>query len=112
MNDYFVRLVALPVRVEGVTVPNSDGSFSIYINSALPEARRDEVLRHELRHISAGHFYLDLPLSHMERQAGGEALNLALHPPAGRIARFPSEAALAAYIRRLSAQAGVKLPCL
>lgn len=67
MNDYFVRLIELPIRVEGVTVPNSDGSFSVYINSALSEAKQREVLEHELRHISAEHFYLDMPVEKMER---------------------------------------------
>lgn len=104
MTDYFVRLIELPIRVEGVTVPNSDGSFSVYINSALSEAKRCEVLEHELRHIKAEHFYLDMPVENMERQAAGEPINLALHPPCGKLAHFKSEAAIAAYIRRLETQ--------
>ena len=71
MIDYYVRLIALPVRVEGVTVPNSDGSFSIYINSVLSEQKRSAVLEHELRHIRVEHFYLDMPVENMERQACG-----------------------------------------
>ena len=109
MIDYYVRLIALPVRVEGVTVPNSDGSFSIYINSVLSEQKRSAVLEHELRHIRAEHFYLDMPVENMEPQACGEPLNIALHPPAGTIAHFPSEAALASYVGRLAAQSGKKL---
>lgn len=112
MIDYFVRLVELPLRVEGVTLPNSDGSFSVYINSRLDEPRRAEVLRHELRHIEAEHFYSELPVEYIERQACGEALNLVLHPPEGQLVHFPSEAALASYLRRLSAQLGAHLPCL
>lgn len=112
MTDYFVRLVELPLRVEGVTLPNSDGSFSVYINSLLSEEKRAEVLRHELRHISAEHFYTEMPVEHMERQACGEALNIVLHPPEGKIAHFPHEDALAAYVRRLAKQCGAKLPCL
>ena len=106
MTDYYVSLVALPLRVEGVTVPNSDGSFSVYINSALPEERRTQVLEHELRHIAAEHFYVDMPVECMERQAGGEALNLALHPPQGKLVHFTSEDALAGYVRRLAMQSG------
>ena len=112
MTDYFVRLIELPVKVEGVTVPNSDGSFSIYINSVLSEQKRSAVLEHELRHIRAEHFYLDMPVENMERQACGEPLNIALHPSPGKLAHFPSEAALAAYIRRLARQSGAELPCL
>lgn len=109
MIDYYVRLVALPTRVEGVTVPNSDGSFSVYINSALSSAKREDVLAHELRHIREEHFYLDMPVERMERQACGERLNLALHPPAGQIAVFKSEAALAAYVSRLKLQSETRL---
>lgn len=109
MADYFVRLIRLPIRVEGVTVPNSDGTFSIYINSLLSHEKQNEVLEHELRHISAEHFYVDMPVSHMERQAGGEALNIVLHPPEGKFAHFHSEKALGDYIMRLAAQRGVKL---
>lgn len=109
MTDYFVRLIRLPIKVEGVTVPNSDGSFSIYINELLPEGKRNDVLEHELRHISSEHFYVDMPVSHMERQAGGESINIALHPPAGKLAHFYSEEALAQYMKRLAAQKGTIL---
>ena len=108
MTDYYVRLVALPLRVEGVTVPNSDGSFSVYINSALPEERRAQVLEHELRHLKQEHFYLDLPLSRMERQADGEPLNVVLHPPQGKVPCFYSESALAHWLRTVAAQQHIK----
>ena len=106
MIDYYVRPVALPRRVEGVTVPNDDGSFSIYINSLLPEDRQQNVLRHELEHIKKEHFYIDMPIERMERQADGERMAGVLHPPEGKLAHFPSEAALARYIRSLAAQSG------
>ena len=109
MTDYFVRLIRLPVKVEGVTVPNSDGTFSIYINELLSQEKQNEVLEHELRHIRSEHFYVDMPVEHMEKQAGGEALNIVLHPPEGKIALFRSENALLDYLRRLAAQMGVKL---
>ena len=81
MLEYYVRLVSLPRAVEGVSVPNDDGSFDIYINSRLSPQQREETLEHELRHLKQEHFYLDLPLSRMERQADGEPLNVVLHPP-------------------------------
>jgi len=109
MTDYFVRLIRLPIKVEGVTVPNSDGTFSIYINALLPPEKQNEVLEHELRHINAEHFYVDMPVEHMERQAEGESINIALHPPAGQIVHFRSEKALADYMLRLSAQSGTRL---
>ena len=59
MTDTYVRLVSLPAKVEGVTLPNDDGSFDIYINSRLSPLRQQETLEHELRHIRHEHFYLD-----------------------------------------------------
>ena len=109
MTDTYVRLVPLPVKVEGVTLPNDDGSFDIYINARLSPARQQQTLEHELRHIRRDHFYLDMPVSRMERQADGEELNAVLHPPAGMIPCFASETALAHWLGNLCAQLGVDL---
>ena len=54
MTDTYVRLIPLPVKVEGVTLPNDDGSFDIYINSRLSPAMQQATLEHELRHIRRG----------------------------------------------------------
>ena len=112
MTDTYVRLIPLPPKVEGVTLPNDDGSFDIYINSRLSPARQQETLEHELRHIRHGHFYLDMPIDRMERQADGEALNVVLHPPAGMIPCFDSEEALARWLGALCTQLGVDLSAL
>jgi hypothetical protein len=109
MTDTHVRLIPLPIKVEGVTLPNDDGSFDIYINSRLSPARQQETLAHEMRHIRHEHFYLDMPISRMERQADGETLNVVLHPPEGMIPCFASEDALAEWIASLCAQLGVDL---
>ena len=109
MTDYYVRQVPLPIRVEGVTLPNDDGSFDIYINARLSPARQQETLEHELRHIRADHFYLDMPIERMERQADGEALNVVLHPPAGMVPCFHSEQAMAHWMETLCEQLGVEL---
>ena len=98
MIDYYVRYVSLPRKVEGATVPNDDGSFDIYINSQLSPEKRAQVLRHELRHLKAEHFYLDMPISSMERQAEGESVNVILHPPENSIPCFHSEEHLAAWL--------------
>lgn len=109
MADYALRFIELPIRVEGVTLPNSEGGFDIYINSLLPEEKRRQVLEHELRHIEAEHFYLEMSVEQMERQAAGEPLALALRPPPGHLAHFADEAALAAYVKRLLRQRGLGL---
>ena len=107
MTDTYIRLVPLPVKVEGVTLPNDDGSFDVYINSRLSPARQQETLEHELRHIRQEHFYLDLPVEAAERQADGEALNAVLHPPAGMLPCFRSEDALAHWLSVLCTQLGL-----
>ena len=112
MTETYVRLVPLPVKVEGVTLPNEDGSFDVYINSRLSPARQQETLEHELRHIRQEHFYLDLPIERMERQADGEALNVVLHPPEGMVPCFCSETALSRWLDVLCTQLGLDLTAL
>ena len=70
MNDYFVRFVSLPQLVRACTIPNSDGTFDIYINSSLPEELQEKALQHELRHIKQNHFYNSDPVAKNEREAG------------------------------------------
>ena len=109
MTDTYVRLVPLPVKVEGVSLPNPDGSYDIYINSRLSPALQQQTLEHELRHIRRGHFETDMTLARMERQADGEAVNVVLHPPEGKIPCFHSEDALAHWLGQLCVQLGVDL---
>lgn len=70
--EYFVRLVELPTTVEGVTIPNDDGTFDIYINSVFCEEKQRDILAHELRHIQKDHFYNDsMQIREIEREADG-----------------------------------------
>ncbi len=67
--QYFVRYLDFPATVEGVTVPNDDGTFDIYISRNLSDARRRECLEHELRHINLDHFYSPRPVPALESEA-------------------------------------------
>ena len=68
--DYFVRLVELPRTVNGVTLPNDDGTFDIYLNSLLTEDEQRTALEHEIEHIIQDHFYNDVkPLRQIEAEA-------------------------------------------
>ncbi len=109
MIDYYVRRVSLPRAVEGVSLPNDDGSFDIYINSALSPQKAEAVLRHELRHLQAEHFYVDMPIERMEKQAEGEELNAVLHPPEGMLPCFNSELHLEHWINTLCRQYNIEL---
>ena len=55
--DYFVRVVELPAAVRGVTVPNDDGTFSVYINALYDTRVQRRTLEHELVHLARDHFY-------------------------------------------------------
>ena len=70
--DHFVRLVELPRRVYGVTMPNDDGTFSVYINSLLSSAEQRRTLEHELAHMARDHFYSSDPVGEQESEARGE----------------------------------------
>lgn len=88
--DYYVRYVALPHTVEGLTVPNSDGSFDIYVNSELSDEVQKETLAHELRHIRKDHFYNDVaPLSHLEAEANNKPVPPVKEPPRQKVREIP-----------------------
>lgn len=68
--DYFVRPIELPRTVNGVTLPNDDGTFDIYLNSLLTEDEQKTALEHEIEHIIQDHFYNDVkPILQIEAEA-------------------------------------------
>ena len=97
--DHFVRLVRLPPRIRGVTVPNDDGTFSIYINDLYGDETRQKALSHELEHLARDHFYAAAPIAAQEAEAGGAAV-----PPAGRSIRlYKGMSGLESYLRSIGA---------
>ena len=73
MGEYFIRYIPLPFHVEGVTVPNDDGTYSIYINSNLPEDKQKKTLRHEVEHIRLNHLYVLDDIQTIESEATEKA---------------------------------------
>lgn len=69
-----VRTLELPYRVKAVTLPECDGRFDVYVNSALSPADQQKALRHELEHIRGGHFYSCAPVAENEHEANLKAL--------------------------------------
>ena len=68
--EYFVRYISFPAKIEGVTIPNDDGTFDIYINANFSIKKKKEILEHELCHINENHFYNDiLPINLIEQEA-------------------------------------------
>ena len=56
MNEIYVRLLALPMTIRGVTVTDDEGDYNIYINSSLTPDQRKLVLKHEMTHIERNDF--------------------------------------------------------
>lgn len=65
-----VRYIPLPTTVYGITVPNDNGDFSVYINSKLSDQKQKEAVEHEIKHIELDHFYSDDPVRLNELEAG------------------------------------------
>ncbi len=104
--DYYVRLVELPPTVLGATLPNDDGTFSVYINARLGDAARRETLRHELEHMARDHFYQSAPIAAQEAEASGApqpALPESTPAAERTVRRYSDLASLAAYLRRIGA---------
>ena len=60
MNEnIIVRYIPLPVSVRAFTVPDSQGSFNVYINSSLSFEQQRKSFEHEMCHIENGDFFRD-----------------------------------------------------
>ena len=101
--DYYVRLVELPPTVLGATLPNDDGTFSVYINARLGDKARRETLRHELEHMARDHFYQSAPIAAQEAEARGEEAPAAPPPESGTLRHYRDLAALGEYLRSIGA---------
>lgn len=98
MTDYFVYMVSLPKKVEGVTVPNDDGTYTVYINSDLPEYVQQAALDHELEHIEYDHLYSNKPIKVIEKEADGAIPNVFDGNAPGHIPCFRSLEAFKHYV--------------
>jgi len=96
-TDYRIRMVELPLSVHGTTVPNTDGSFDVFINSRLSQRDREETIEHELSHIDRDHFHSRRSIASIEREAEGGS-DPVLSPPEGKLPCFLSEEALSRWI--------------
>lgn len=66
-SDFFVQLVPFPAgKIHGAVSPNSDGTFTMYIDSnASPDVQQDAYW-HEYQHIAFDDFYSDKPIEEIE----------------------------------------------
>ena len=116
---YYVRLVSLPAAIDGVTLPNDDGSFDIYLNADHSEAHRQESLEHELDHIMKDHFYQEIKsVAQLEQEANTRHLSappsripdVFSECPPGHIPYFPSLKSFGDYIFAMQEQADLPNP--
>ena len=57
MDNVFCYLVDMPCTVNGVTVPNDDGSYTVLINCNLNYEQQVMAYDHEISHIKNGDCY-------------------------------------------------------
>ena len=98
--DYYVRVISLPPTIRGVTLPNDDGTFSIYINSRCDEQTRRAALEHELEHMARDHFYKEESVALQEREANGQPLP-APPPRQKRIRCYDGLRGMEQFLRRI-----------
>lgn len=64
--EIIVRLLSLPPSTRGVTVPDQDGNYNIYINQNLTYEMQLTTYLHELEHIKNNDFQSDKPVAQIE----------------------------------------------
>lgn len=70
MDDIFIHELQLPMCVHATTIPDSNGDFTIILNSFLSQEAKQETIQHELVHIKKDHFYNDcMEVADEEREA-------------------------------------------
>ena len=90
-DDVFVREIPMLPHIRGVTVPNDDGTFSIYINASLSAEARREALEHEIYHIRHDHLdQSELHVSSCEKDAAARPAEESSPTPPQKAAPAPS----------------------
>lgn len=72
METIQVYLIKLPAAIKGVTVRNSDDSYTILINLNMPHEAQCEAYDHEMTHINShdyDHMYDVNELEHIRHSA-------------------------------------------
>lgn len=67
MDSYFVRFADLPLTVKGMTIKDEYDDYSIYINARLNVYAQMLAMKHELQHITKGHFSREMSVSDLEK---------------------------------------------
>lgn len=63
-----VRVAALPSTVRGVTVPDEDGNYNVYLNQRLSYETQRRAYLHEIEHITEDDFNSDESVHIIEKR--------------------------------------------
>lgn len=109
--DYFLKWVRFPnLANPALTVVNDDGTFDVYLNTLYSREYLLNALNHELMHLKAEHFYVNVPARTAEKQANtGKVFEEVFHPPEGMLPHFFSQEHFAAWIKTVCTQNKVDL---
>ena len=57
MDSVIIRIIDLPIGVDGMTVKDSNDDYNVYLNARLSGDQQVIAFHHELDHIKNGDFY-------------------------------------------------------
>ncbi|WP_088187584.1 hypothetical protein [Desulfosporosinus sp. FKA] len=63
-----VRMIGLPLTVRGLTIPDVDGNYNIFINKNLSHKMQLDAYLHEINHIENGDFDSYAPVYELEQR--------------------------------------------
>jgi hypothetical protein len=66
-DEIFLRYVALPATIRGLTVQDEEGKYNIYLNSRFTHESHTKTLQHELEHIEGNDFSKALHIKDIEK---------------------------------------------
>ena len=64
----YIRYVKLPISVRGVTIPDENGDYNIYINDRLSHKMQIDTYLHEITHVENEDFDVQVPISVIENR--------------------------------------------
>lgn len=68
-DNICVEVIDMPLIIKGFTKLCDYDFYNIYINAKYSSEEQIKILRHELNHISKGHFYSDKNIEECEKEA-------------------------------------------
>lgn len=66
MDNVIVRIIDMPLSVQGMTVVDADGNYNVYLNS---KGDLESAFIHELSHILNNDFYTEDGIQAIENRA-------------------------------------------